>query len=263
MFAVVSKAFFKNSNGSPCNFRRGAQAGGVITYVKGSGGSLKGVRSRVVNGKRTNLSTLIANKVSSNDSKAGLFDGHIDSPRLYAGHTRFATTSKVTLDGTHPHMWSPPAVYEVYTGDWSTPKGLKKRRLNVEVYVCHNGDFDGLEIDGSTFELGAMLPFLARATGCPCPSAVDTMGIAGTMDLMRCQGSWFHAVRLAFLMGGGVDHGTPSLDYEVPPQSQFLALAKSIAVSVDVSLCFFFFFGGGGWGGGPGVIFLSQPVLGC
>jgi hypothetical protein len=47
-------------------------------------------------------------------------------------------------------------------------------------------------------------------------------------------------VRLAFLMGGGVDHGTPSLDYEVPPQSQFLALAKSIAVSVDVSLCFFF-----------------------
>jgi hypothetical protein len=46
---------------------RGAQSGGVVTYVPSSGGSkgCTGIRSRVVNGKRTNLSTLVAAKVHS------------------------------------------------------------------------------------------------------------------------------------------------------------------------------------------------------
>jgi len=45
---------------------RGAQSGGVVTYVPSIGGSkgLTGIRSRVVNGKRTNLSTLVAWKVT-------------------------------------------------------------------------------------------------------------------------------------------------------------------------------------------------------
>ena len=67
------------------------QCGGVITYVKGNRGSLKGARARVLNGKRTNLSTLVAAKVQAVEGSERLLDG----PRLYAGHTRFATTSKV------------------------------------------------------------------------------------------------------------------------------------------------------------------------
>ena len=45
---------------------RGAQSGGVVTYVPSGGGSKgsTGIRSRVVNGKRTNLSTLVTDKVS-------------------------------------------------------------------------------------------------------------------------------------------------------------------------------------------------------
>ena len=27
--------------------------------------------------------------------------------QIFAGHTRFATTSKASLDGTHPHQWTP------------------------------------------------------------------------------------------------------------------------------------------------------------
>ena len=44
---------------------RGAQSGGVVTYVPSSGGAkgFTGVRSRVVNGKRTDLSDLVAAKV--------------------------------------------------------------------------------------------------------------------------------------------------------------------------------------------------------
>ena len=42
---------------------RGAQSGGVVTYYPQRGGGLVGVRSRVVNGKRTDLSQLVVNKV--------------------------------------------------------------------------------------------------------------------------------------------------------------------------------------------------------
>ena len=44
---------------------RGAQSGGVVTYVPSGGGSKgsTGVRSRVVNGKRTDLSALVTDKV--------------------------------------------------------------------------------------------------------------------------------------------------------------------------------------------------------
>ncbi len=46
---------------------RGAQSGGVVTYVPSGWGSTgsTGIRSRVVNGKRTNLSHLVTSKVTS------------------------------------------------------------------------------------------------------------------------------------------------------------------------------------------------------
>jgi hypothetical protein len=79
---------------------RGAQSGGVITYVRNGSKGVKGIRSRVVNGKRTDLSALITEKLAADQRWAPLIDG----PRIYAGHTRFATTSKATFDGTHPHQ---------------------------------------------------------------------------------------------------------------------------------------------------------------
>jgi hypothetical protein len=41
---------------------RGAQSGGTVTYVPLKNKGLKGIRSRVVNGKRTDLSKLIHDK---------------------------------------------------------------------------------------------------------------------------------------------------------------------------------------------------------
>ena len=108
---------------------RGAQSGGVVTYNDGGdadamsgdavdvtragrgGKGLRSVRVRVVNGKRTDLSKLVRGKLQR--AVAGVRQ----SPRLrqfFAGHTRFATSSKSTLDGTHPHRWSPAKVLPVY-----------------------------------------------------------------------------------------------------------------------------------------------------
>ena len=79
---------------------RGVQSEGVITYVKNGKRGPKGIRSRVVNGKRTDLSELIVNKLAGDQRWAPFVDG----PRIYAGHTRFTTTSKATP----PHQWTPP-----------------------------------------------------------------------------------------------------------------------------------------------------------
>ena len=76
---------------------RGAQSAGLVTYK--SGGALpKGIRKRVVNGKRTDLCTLLLNKYSSELEAAS-----ISAPQLFQGHTRFATSSIAALPGCHPH----------------------------------------------------------------------------------------------------------------------------------------------------------------
>ena len=105
---------------------RGAQSGGVVTYNDGGDVNamssdaartthkrrgLNSVRVRVVNGKRTDLSKLVRAKLQS--AVAGVKRSPSLHP-FFAGHTRFATSSKSTLDGTHPHRWSPTKVLPVY-----------------------------------------------------------------------------------------------------------------------------------------------------
>jgi hypothetical protein len=31
--------------------------------------------------------------------------GLLDGPRIFSGHTRFATSSIANMNGTHPHQW--------------------------------------------------------------------------------------------------------------------------------------------------------------
>ncbi len=86
-----------------------------MTYIKGGGGSLKGIRSRVLNGKRTNLADLIAHKVKSSLWLPSLLGKLLKGPRLYAGHTRFATSSKVNVPcryflDIHSHPCTPDLI---------------------------------------------------------------------------------------------------------------------------------------------------------
>ena len=63
----------------------------------------KGVRQRVVNGKRTDLSKLLTDKCE----RKGMFSG-VTAPAVFQGHTRFATSSIANGDGCHPHQWRAP-----------------------------------------------------------------------------------------------------------------------------------------------------------
>lgn len=190
---------------------RGAQSGGVVTFHEGG----KGQRSRVVNGKRTDLSKLIRDAVAAKERRAPSRSGETPAGRFFAGHTRFATTSKVTFEGTHPQQWSPPRVFPVWCcegGRW------RSERREVSNFVNHNGDLDFFRVS-RTLELGDYMDFLESVLG-RRPADVDSVAIAGSLDLLRCQGVWFLAVRYALLFG--VDpaaapkfKGAESLEQEV------------------------------------------------
>lgn len=195
---------------------RGAQSGGVITYVRNGAKGVRGIRSRVVNGKRTDLSVLITEKLRRDQRWAPLIDG----PRIYAGHTRFATTSKATFDGTHPHQWTPPEVMKVWRrsgeGEWTS------KDESVENFICHNGDLDAFEIGKMTHPLESLMPWLECINHHPCPSPVDSCGVAGLVDLLRCQGVWYKAAKFGYVFG----LHRHKLDHNVPPKSAFQAVAK-------------------------------------
>ena len=194
---------------------RGAQSGGVVTYVP-QGKGQRGIRSRVVNGKRTDLSVLVTSKLWYDQLGAYLRFGLNKGARFYGGHTRFATSSKASFDGTHPHQWTPRREYTIWIeegGRWTS------QSRNVEVYICHNGDLDYWTIGSVTHPLEALFPWVERATHSPCPSAVDSACVAGIMDLLRTQGSWYHSVRFGFLFGPE----RSKLDYAMPTVSQVTA----------------------------------------
>ena len=194
---------------------RGAQSGGVITYCRSKrlpakANPVVGVRSRVVNKKRTDLSKLIRAKV-----KGDLFDSFTHSfpsdgfVPFFSGHTRFATSSKATFDGTHPQRWTPPTLRRFYNFsiipdrtvavDASTSTSFSPfsksaadkdfpRLVRTETYVTHNGDFDFFDLNGKTYDLDVIQKWLPIATSAALPATVDSACIAGFIDLIRCQG---------------------------------------------------------------------------
>ena len=86
---------------------RGAQTGGVVTFME-DGKSMKGCRSLVVNTKRGDLSQKIRKKLEKD------MRGKHSQIQGFFGHTRFATSSVATIDGCHPHRWSPRHVYRAF-----------------------------------------------------------------------------------------------------------------------------------------------------
>lgn len=170
---------------------RGAQSGGVVTYVPNGQSSMKAIRTRVVNGKRTDLSKQVRQKVQKTFQPKPETDAVV-----LAGHTRFATSSKASLEGTHPHRWSPGSWKRVY--DWENNK-LEKRF--VENYITHNGDFDFLTIQGQTYDLEAVQRWLSVTTETEIPAVVDSCAIAGVMDLLRVKGCFALAIRYAICFG--------------------------------------------------------------
>ena len=197
---------------------RGAQSGGLVTFTDGLFG-YHGMRTRVTNGKRDCLATKLLKRfqwdLRRNENSAQLKQ----CPRVYAGHTRFATSSKATLSGTHPHRWSPAKKYPVWTV--RPGEGMAMHFHSVETYVCHNGDLDFFEIHGQVHPLGDVRQVVEDATKKPCPAPVDSVVVAGLIELLRTKGIWQLSLRYALLFR------TPHRDVHSPvPAEAALAFAS-------------------------------------
>jgi hypothetical protein len=192
---------------------RGAQSGGVITYAPNSLGNFKGIRSRVVNRKRTDLSVEVRRKVQRD-----VFGGVAKQSRFpkdhvvaMSGHTRFATSSKASFEGTHPQQWTPSSLRRVYTLDIPRdPAGKNQsnqqhvhsiRTIPVENFITHNGDFDFYDVNGKTYDLETIQKWLVVVTGSPMPAVVDSCAVAGVVDLLRTQGCFGLSARYTICLG--------------------------------------------------------------
>ena len=176
----------------------GAQSGGVVTfepdhYTKNHSSTtpppLHGVRSRVVNAKRSDLSKRIRNKVVADNCErmTGNLHGYNKAEyninvgggklvRGFFGHTRFATSSKASFDGTHPHRWSKRRLYNVYLfgSSSSSIASCKPRRIGVENYITHNGDFEFLRVNGKYYDVEIVQQWLEKVLDTPMPATVDS-----------------------------------------------------------------------------------------
>ena len=190
---------------------RGAQSAGIATYLRTASAantrerlgflSRLGVRSRVVNGKRTDLSALVMRRLAWDLRRAAAFHGvgdAIEAPQVFQGHTRFATTSISNLDGCHPHQWTPPSTRMAWGYD-SGSGAFVGRRVNAEGFITHNGDLDFFTINGVCYELDQLQQLLPLLLHHPLPSRVDSACVAGLLELLRTKGLWMASVRYAHL----------------------------------------------------------------
>lgn len=243
----------------------GAQSGGVVTFeptdYKNDNGNgkqkrsssscqspppLKGVRSRVVNAKRTDLSQRIRRKIVRDNGHGPLSlfgapsrlkgsnhplytndsnndnNNHARLVRGFFGHTRFATTSKASFDGTHPHQWSPRRNYNVFASRDASPT-----LLGVENYITHNGDFEFFQINSKYYDVSLLQSWLEHVLHHPMPASVDSAAIAGVVDLLRTQGSFALSARFALCVGlpRSKVEMEPSVPY--PTMEEYEEIAKT------------------------------------
>jgi len=237
---------------------RGAQSGGVVTFEpdKFSNKSnnspippaLHGVRSRVVNSKRTDLSQGVRRKIVKDncDKLTGNLRGwkksdyNSSSSRLvkgFFGHTRFATSSKASFDGTHPHQWSKPTTYSVYPFGTSIASDsaaeVRPRSVGVENFITHNGDFEFFNVNGNYYDTEIVQLWLEKVLDTPMPATVDSAGIAGVVDLLRTQGSFALSIRFALCLTlpSSKVEAAPAVDY--PTVREYQEIAKSFETELN------------------------------
>ena len=180
---------------------RGAQSAGLATFRHGARG-FTGQRTRVVNGKRTDLPRLLLRRARGFFRESwGECSSGAQPPTLYQGHTRFATSSISSLDGTHPQQWTPASVQRVWRFDDRSGTYVSEQ-ANVEAFVTHNGDLDFFTIHGQTYAVGELRTLLGRLLHRAAPSTVDSACLAGLLELLRTRGHWLASVRCGYAYGG-------------------------------------------------------------
>jgi hypothetical protein len=169
--------------------------------------------------------------------------------QFFAGHTRFATSSKANLDGTHPHQWTPPKYYRVYNFNKSNMTLNQKDgsrvnidlslrflprtfiadspiRIQVENFITHNGDFESYELNGYHYDTEAIQAWLSVATGSKMPTVVDSCAIAGMVDLIRCKGCFSLACRYVVCLGLPTSTIGIASDVALPHHNQYDTMGR-------------------------------------
>lgn len=123
------------------------------------------------------------------------------------GHTRFATGSANKVPELHPHDWSasgyrgenrPFEVERVWS--WDPAAGaLVARNVPFGVHLTHNGDFDACELYAGIVLNSELGLWLERCLHTPNSTTGDSPKMAGLLSLLRVQGRWAPAARLAWL----------------------------------------------------------------
>ncbi|CAK0893766.1 unnamed protein product [Prorocentrum cordatum] len=182
---------------------RGAQAGGVATFLSNGSDQVKAVVARSLKTKRGRLGTKIFDLFRSRlrwQYRSSLMRCRElkGLPVVLAqGHSRFGTSSGPAEVETHPHQWLGPHFEHV----WRCEENHTWRREHLEVCttITHNGDFDGWKLYDKVVPNGSLGLFLERVLHCSNEAKGDSPKLAGMMDLLLCQGMWLASVRLAFV----------------------------------------------------------------
>jgi hypothetical protein len=192
---------------------RGGQSGGVATFLPTASG-LASVRARVRPGRREAMHTLLSSTLKRRLNWASLTHrrSSTPSPRLYIGHTRFATSSLPSVGESHPHQWTPPRQLQV----WRVRDGAAAVATETcSMFITHNGDFDFLNLYGRERTHNDVAQWLARVLHSPPPAHCDSACVAGCMELYRTEGAWLPALRLAY-QTAVAESFEEAFDYQAP-----------------------------------------------
>ena len=162
-------------------------------YSKGK--DLKCSRVRMVARKRNTLAKDLIELFRENNKNTSTYSGNI---RTFLGHTRFATSSINIETELHPHQWVPPCKETVWIFD-SKEGSFSRQQSNFVVHISHNGDFDALNAFGRSSTVNEVGVWLERVLQCSNNTTGDSPKVAGCIDLLRVQGRWAAAARLAYI----------------------------------------------------------------
>ncbi|KAG8467278.1 hypothetical protein KFE25_000594 [Diacronema lutheri] len=188
---------------------RGGQAGGFSSLAHPLKELIEPTphRVRIIGRKRSDLAedmrTALLNKVFMGNDKTS-------TGVTVIGHTRFATGSLNKLPELHPHDWSKSGYAEDAARArnerervwwWDEAQGQMVEQLtNFTLHLTHNGDFEAFDcysrvsvVDEIGVWLNKVLPDVPNST------KGDSPKVAGLVQLMRVQGRWGPALRLAWL----------------------------------------------------------------
>jgi hypothetical protein len=123
------------------------------------------------------------------------------------GHTRFATGSANKLPELHPHDWGASGYrgenrsFEIETiWRWDpAAAALAPVALPFGLHLTHNGDFDALEMYAGISLNEEVGLWLERALHASNSTTGDSPKMAGLVALLRVQGRWGPAARMAWL----------------------------------------------------------------